>query len=48
MMKIFSNTISKASSYQFVWQVAVILQSSPELLEHLFEGMKTRVWFELI
>ncbi|TNN72676.1 hypothetical protein EYF80_017125 [Liparis tanakae] len=28
--------------------VAVILQSSPELLQDLFEDLETRVWFELV
>lgn len=35
-------------THQFFWKVYIIFQSSPELLDHLFEDVKTRIWFKLV
>lgn len=33
----------KCSSHQLFWEVAIIIQCSPELLHHLFNGLKTGI-----
>lgn len=40
--------LNVTSSYQFFGKIWIVFQSSPELLDHLLEDMKIRIWFELV